>query len=237
MLKKIKKALSRDPVVRKAKLTGEEMIKGLTQLSKTIGQLNPSRLTEHNPITIVAAGGAISRRVRALPDAWINAEMRAFVHTHAGCATLFADPVAQGLALFKAPALVVYVADWRYQLVGKIARAYQTMQMMRMEDGGAWPASQTQMQTSESGDGGEDGAMAGPSYALRVSERNLQDVVYILKLMLDERQGRPLLLSEMKMWDAYGPALEIEEIENANRAYSIVFMDGDTEYEAIIDDA
>jgi hypothetical protein len=112
--------------------------------------------------------------VRALPDAWINAEMRAFVYNHAGCATLFADSVAQGVALFEAPALVVHVADWRYQLVGKITRAYQMMQL---------------------------------------------DVV--LKLMLDKRQGRPLLLSEMKTWYAYGPALEIEEIENANRAYSI----------------
>ena len=63
------------------------------------------------------------------PSDWINAEMIAFVSNRPGCETLYQNSIDCEVILFKSDSLVVYAADWRYQLVGKIVRAYQISQL------------------------------------------------------------------------------------------------------------
>ena len=63
------------------------------------------------------------------PSDWINAEMIGFVSNQAGCETLYQDSIDANVILFQSESLVVYAADWRFQLAGKIARAYQMSQL------------------------------------------------------------------------------------------------------------
>ncbi len=58
------------------------------------------------------------------PVNWINAEMVAYVLNNEGCERLFQNSVAQGIMMYSSANFKAYAADWRFQLVGKIRRAY-----------------------------------------------------------------------------------------------------------------
>jgi len=63
------------------------------------------------------------RRLQSLPHDWINANMMAYVNNYDQCDQLYENSIRMGDLLLKSSVLEVYVADWRYQLVGKITRA------------------------------------------------------------------------------------------------------------------
>ncbi|KAK0463094.1 uncharacterized protein EV420DRAFT_1639179 [Desarmillaria tabescens] len=72
---------------------------------------------------VLAAGRACPNSVH-WPVNWINAEMVAYVLNNEGCERLFQNSVAQGIMVYSSGNFKVYAADWRFQLVGKIRRAY-----------------------------------------------------------------------------------------------------------------
>lgn len=196
--------------------------------------MNPNRFTD--PISIVVSGGTVSvlilrnrsatkdvdyfnldhaviselsaaqaeledRALKGLPRDWINAEMIAFVYNNQGCEHLFENSLQQNVVLFQSPTLRAYVADWKYQIVGKITRAYQQMQLF-------------QMFTPD---------VDGLANAISTRELNLMDAVYILRYLVEQRQGEQLNFSEMQTWYFYGPALEPDEIDFVNKAYCAIF--------------
>lgn len=74
---------------------------------------------------VLEAGRAFyQRQGPAWPADWINAEMVAYVLNNAGCERLVAHSVQQGALMYDSKSFRVYAADWRYQVVGKIQRAY-----------------------------------------------------------------------------------------------------------------
>ncbi|KAH7102935.1 hypothetical protein BKA62DRAFT_655516 [Auriculariales sp. MPI-PUGE-AT-0066] len=79
---------------------------------------------DHIQIIGDAARMANRRETARHPYAWMNPDMLGFVANNEGCETVFDDSVRQGEVLFESPSLVVYAADWRFQLVGKMQRAY-----------------------------------------------------------------------------------------------------------------
>ncbi|KAF8157119.1 hypothetical protein B0H34DRAFT_487541 [Crassisporium funariophilum] len=58
------------------------------------------------------------------PENWINAEMAGYAMMP-GCEDLYANSIANNVVLYQSDSLVVYAADWKFQLIGKIMRAYQ----------------------------------------------------------------------------------------------------------------
>ncbi len=50
--------------------------------------------------------------------------MVAYVLNNEGCERLFQNSVAQGIMMYSSANFKAYAADWRFQLVGKIRRAY-----------------------------------------------------------------------------------------------------------------
>ncbi|PPQ88421.1 hypothetical protein CVT25_011223 [Psilocybe cyanescens] len=58
------------------------------------------------------------------PENWINAEMAGFAMMP-GCEDLYKNSIANNVVLYQSDTLVAYAADWRFQLIGKITRAYQ----------------------------------------------------------------------------------------------------------------
>ncbi|CEL52093.1 hypothetical protein RSOLAG1IB_00630 [Rhizoctonia solani AG-1 IB] len=88
------------------------------------------------PVTIVVAGGAVNRETNyAVSEAgrevarrldydpfWLNNNMSVFIdtqHTHIG---FYERALAQNVTLYESPQIMVYAADWRYQLVQKLIR-------------------------------------------------------------------------------------------------------------------
>ncbi|KAH9487105.1 hypothetical protein JR316_0001173 [Psilocybe cubensis] len=62
------------------------------------------------------------------PVNWINAEMAGFAMMP-GCEDLYKNSVANNVVLYQSDTLVAYAADWKFQLIGKITRAYQMEQL------------------------------------------------------------------------------------------------------------
>ncbi|MFI5421443.1 MAG: hypothetical protein ACHQ1H_10800 [Nitrososphaerales archaeon] len=58
------------------------------------------------------------------PENWINAEMAGFAMMP-NCEDLYDNSIANNVVLYQSNSLVVYAADWKFQLIGKITRAYQ----------------------------------------------------------------------------------------------------------------
>ncbi len=58
------------------------------------------------------------------PHDWINSQMIAYVR-RPGCENFYRNTLDQGIILFNTQALQVYVADFKFQLVGNVTRAYQ----------------------------------------------------------------------------------------------------------------
>lgn len=80
-----------------------------------------------NPDHIEMISGAqhsLSKDLRARwPKNWINAEMTAFI-LQPGCEKVYEHSLQQDCILYQSPVLRVVAADWKYQLVCKIIRAY-----------------------------------------------------------------------------------------------------------------
>ncbi|PPQ69036.1 hypothetical protein CVT26_003744 [Gymnopilus dilepis] len=58
------------------------------------------------------------------PENWVNAEMIGYANMP-GCENLYGNSIRCNVILYQSPWIVVYAADWRFQLIGKIQRAYQ----------------------------------------------------------------------------------------------------------------
>lgn len=67
----------------------------------------------------------INGRLNHFPHDWINSQMIAYISLNPGCEFFYENSVSQGIILFETSVLRVYVADFKFQLVGKITRAYQ----------------------------------------------------------------------------------------------------------------
>jgi hypothetical protein len=65
-----------------------------------------------------------SAELKNLHGNWINGEVTAYIRNNSGCEQLFSTFQDLGVILYQSDTLMVYVADWRYQLVGKISRAF-----------------------------------------------------------------------------------------------------------------
>jgi hypothetical protein len=141
-------------------------------------------------------------RMQGYSHRWINADMVAHILHHAGCETLFDDSLQMNLLLFQTDYLHVYVADWRFQLVGKIKMAFERrmtllIEMARNPDGLAQALS---------------------------NEVHIIDAVYILNVLIDKtNNGQPLLLSAILLWYYYGALLTDEEITYTNNVYQSIF--------------
>ncbi|KAF8199466.1 hypothetical protein BJ912DRAFT_1129265 [Pholiota molesta] len=142
-------------------------------------------------------------RMQGYSHRWINADMVAHILHHAGCETLFDDSLQMNLLLFQTDYLHVYVADWRFQLVGKIKMAFERrmtllIEMARNPDGLAQALS---------------------------NEVHIIDAVYILNVLIDKtNNGQPLLLSAILLWYYYGALLTDEEITYTNNVYQSIFI-------------
>ncbi|KAJ7101401.1 hypothetical protein B0H15DRAFT_1017842 [Mycena belliarum] len=73
---------------------------------------------------VLEAGRRYNRENDDMPPMWINAEIVAYINGLRGSDSLLPNSIAQDVVLFESPSLVMYAADWRYQLVGKMQRAF-----------------------------------------------------------------------------------------------------------------
>lgn len=78
---------------------------------------------------VMAAKEAAAEGTRHYPPNWVNAKMGSFINQVLGCEELVPTSIKTGIMLFSSVTLQVYVADWRYQLVNKIQRAYQLVKL------------------------------------------------------------------------------------------------------------
>lgn len=91
---------------------------GQKKTTKDVDFWAPDRDTN---IIVSEAGRAVARRLDYDPF-WLNSNMSIFIdtkHTHIG---FFENAERQNVRLYESEQLVVYAADWRYQLVQKLIR-------------------------------------------------------------------------------------------------------------------
>ncbi|KAF9484053.1 hypothetical protein BDN70DRAFT_952887 [Pholiota conissans] len=141
-------------------------------------------------------------RLQGYSRKWINADMVAHILNHAGCETLFDDSIRMNLLLFQSDFLRVYVADWRFQLVGKIKMAFErrTALLIELE---------------------EDPDVLAEALETEV---NIIDAAYILNVLIDRtNNGQPLRLSAVITWYYYGALITDEEITHTNSFYQKIF--------------
>ncbi|KZV88330.1 hypothetical protein EXIGLDRAFT_722787 [Exidia glandulosa HHB12029] len=67
--------------------------------------------------------------LRGFPNQWLSADIVSSIIDNAADESLYADSVAQGTVMYQSDVLRVYAADWRFQLVAKIARAHERGQL------------------------------------------------------------------------------------------------------------
>ncbi|KZW03204.1 hypothetical protein EXIGLDRAFT_759085 [Exidia glandulosa HHB12029] len=75
---------------------------------------------------LVGDAARMSDRVgdtKRFPRAWINSDVFAIVNR--GDLDVYEHSIAQNEILFQADRLIVYAADWRFQLVNKMSRAHE----------------------------------------------------------------------------------------------------------------
>lgn len=121
-----------------------------------------------------------------------NSEMLAFVNNRDGCENLYEESIQEGVLMFASDALEVYAADWRYQLVGKMARANENKLLL------------------EEGEGHYD--------ATHREGKDLTDALSILHELI-KKNGGPLKKTEIRTWYSSGPALDDTEIGYVNEEY------------------
>ncbi|PPQ69037.1 hypothetical protein CVT26_003746 [Gymnopilus dilepis] len=92
------------------------------------------------------------------PENWVNAEMAGFAMMP-NCEGLYENSIANDVVLYRSEALLAYAADWKFQLIGKIMRAYQ---MALLKD---------QMQSRDRG------------------KKDLTDAISLLDLLIKENGG------------------------------------------------
>ncbi|KAG7447228.1 uncharacterized protein BT62DRAFT_919170 [Guyanagaster necrorhizus] len=108
------------PPPRKTTLDVADILQGFDFISRWLHEYRPGKEFR---IVVSGAGRACPNSVH-WPVNWINAEMVAYVLNNEGCEHLFQNSVAKGIMLYSSGNFKVYAADWRFQLVGKIRRAY-----------------------------------------------------------------------------------------------------------------
>ncbi|KAF9462697.1 hypothetical protein BDZ94DRAFT_1309405 [Collybia nuda] len=69
-----------------------------------------------------------TQELKTYPGDWLNSDMIAYVHGEPDCDKLFENSVNMGEIMYQSDVIVAYVADWRFQLVGKIQRCYMVAQ-------------------------------------------------------------------------------------------------------------
>lgn len=130
------------------------------------------------------------------PDGWINCEMGAHVNNLRGGEALFENSVQNGAVLYNGEYLVVYAADWKFQFVGKVKRAFDNLEYAQ-EDGRIWDLS---------------------------ADKDFVDAVDFLHQILLTHKA-PLVLSDIKTWYNYGYFITAEMAKTVNLFYARRFGD------------
>ncbi|KAF8957522.1 hypothetical protein BDZ97DRAFT_1762907 [Flammula alnicola] len=152
---------------------------------------------------VLTAKYAATKELNDYPPEWINADLVAHVYNLDGCETLFRDSVQRDQLMFRTPALEVYAADWRYQLVAKIRRAFQ--EKTRLDGEPRFRYDQ-----------------AAFNHAVN-TEIHLHDAVDILRFYIATRNnGHPLKFSTIRTWYHDGHLVKTVEVEYINYFYRCV---------------
>ncbi|QRV86435.1 hypothetical protein RhiJN_14453 [Ceratobasidium sp. AG-Ba] len=78
----------------------------------------PDRETNY---IVSEAGRAVAKRLDYDPY-WLNSNMSVFIDTANTHINFYENAVSQGVTLYSSDQIMVYAADWRYQLVQKLVR-------------------------------------------------------------------------------------------------------------------
>lgn len=78
---------------------------------------------------VLAAKRGAANDMRAYHTNWLSAQMVSYIVDNPACDKLYDESVAQNAVLYQSDVLRVLAADWRFQLVAKIARAHERGQL------------------------------------------------------------------------------------------------------------
>lgn len=143
-----------------------------------------------------------SRSRARYPDGWINCEMGAHVNNLRGADVLFANSVKHGPVLFKGEYFVVYAADWKFQFVGKVKRAFDNLEYAQ-----------------------EEGKTANLD-----ADKDFKDAIAFLHQILLSRRS-PLTLANIKTWYNYGYFVTHEMVKMVNACYARRYRDDAMRFE------
>ncbi|KAF5325390.1 hypothetical protein D9619_009885 [Psilocybe cf. subviscida] len=130
------------------------------------------------------------------PDGWINCEMGAHINNLKGGEVLFANSVKNGVVLYTGEHLVVYAADWKFQFVGKVKRAFDNLEYAQ-EVG--------EIRTLD-------------------TDKDFGDALHFLNQIMRPR-NTPLALVDIKNWYNYGHFITPQMAKMVNICYAHRFAD------------
>lgn len=83
---------------------------------------------------ILDAKSKATRDLETYPGDWLSAEMVAYVNNEPDCQGLYRNSIILSDIVYQSDVLIAYVADWRFQLTGKIERCYRLSESDNPED-------------------------------------------------------------------------------------------------------